>query len=107
MSLWSRFSNVLRGDRMRREIDEELQSHLAEAVEHGRDPEEAYRAFGPALRHREEIRDARVMTWLDSLGADVVFGWRQLKKRKVTSAAAILSMALAIGACTSAFRLVD
>jgi predicted permease len=47
------------------------------------------------------------MAWLDSLRADAVFGWRQLKKKKVTSAAAILSLALAIGACTSAFRLID
>ena len=45
--------------------------------------------------------------WLDSLCADVVFGWRRLRKSKVTSAAAILSLALAIGACTSAFRLID
>jgi hypothetical protein len=28
-------------------------------------------------------------------------------KRKVTSAVAVLSLALAIGACTSAFRLID
>ena len=28
-------------------------------------------------------------------------------KRKATSAAAVLSLALAIGACTSAFRLID
>ena len=46
------------------------------------------------------------MAWLDSLRADAVFGWRQLL-RKGTSAAAILSLALAIGACTSAFRLID
>ena len=44
---------------------------------------------------------------LDSLRSDSVFGWRQLKKNKVTSAAAILSLALAIGACATAFRLVD
>ena len=44
---------------------------------------------------------------LDSLRSDIVFGWRQLRKNKVTSAAAILSLALAIGAFTSAFRLVD
>ncbi len=48
-----------------------------------------------------------VLTWLDSLRADIVFGWRQLNKRKVTSAAAILSLGLAIGASTAAFRLVD
>src|SRR5712675_2457835 len=44
---------------------------------------------------------------LDSLRADAVFGWRQLKKNKITSGAAILSLALAIGSCTSAFRLID
>jgi predicted permease len=107
MSLLSRFANVFRGDRVNREIDEELQSHLEEAVEQGRDPAEARRSLGPALRLREESRDLRLVTWLDSLRADVVFGWRQLMKNKVASAAAILSLALGIGACTSAFRLID
>ena len=46
-------------------------------------------------------------SWLDSFRADAVFGWRQILKRKVISAAAILSLALGIGACTSAFRLID
>ncbi len=107
MSFWSRIANVFRGDGLSREIDEELQSHIEEAIEQGRDPAEARRAFGSALRQREESRDIRVIAWLDSLRADAVFGWRQLKKNKVTSAAAILSLALAIGACTSAFRLID
>src|SRR5713226_881616 len=107
MSLWSRIANVLRGDRLAREIDEELQSHIDEAIEHGRDPVEARRGFGNPLRQREESRDIRLVTWLDSLRADAVFGWRQLLKKKVTSAAAVLSLALAIGACTSAFRIID
>jgi predicted permease len=107
MSLWSRIANVFRGDRLSRDIDEELESHIAEAVELGRDRAEARRAFGPALRQREESRDVRLVPWLDSLRADAVFGWRQLIKRKATSAAAILSLALAIGACITAFRLID
>jgi putative ABC transport system permease protein len=107
MSLWSRIGNVLRGDRLNREIDEELEAHLEEAIARGRDPGEARRAFGSALRHREESRDVRLVAWLESLRADAVLGWRQLKKTKITSAAAILSLALAIGACTSAFRLID
>jgi predicted permease len=89
------------------EIDEEFQSHIEEAIEQGRDPAEARRAFGAALRLREESRDQRLIPWLESLRADAIFGWRQLKKNKVTSAAAILSLALGIGACTGAFRLVD
>jgi len=107
MSLWSRIANVFRAEGPSREIDEELQSHIAEALEHGRDPAEARRAFGSPIHHAEHSRDVRLVTWLDSLRADAVFGWRQLNKKKVTSAAAILSLGLAIGSCTSAFRLID
>ena len=107
MSLWTRIANVFRGNRLNREIDEELEAHIAEAVENGRDPAEARRAFGSVLRHRERSRDARLVTWLESLRSDAVFGWRQLNRNKVTSLSAILSLALAIGACTAAFRLID
>src|SRR5215467_12498570 len=104
MSLLSRIANLLRPARVNRELDEELASHLAEAAARGRDPVEARRAFGSPLHRREESRDIRLIPWLDSLRADAVFGWRQLMKRKVTSAAAVLSLALAIGACTAACR---
>ena len=107
MSLWLRIRNVFSGDRLNREIDEEIESHIAEAIEQGRDPIEARRAFGSRLRSREECRDLKLVPWLDSVRGDAVFGWGQLKKRKAASAAAILSLGLAIGACTSAFRLID
>ena len=107
MSLWTRLANVFRGEHLNREIDEELEAHIAEAVEQGRNPVEARKAFGSTLRHREGSRDVRLVSWLESLCSDAIFGLRQLKKTKVTSAAAILSLALAIGACTSAFRLID
>ena len=107
MSLWSRITNVFRGDRLNRDNEEELQSHIAEAITEGRDPGEARRAFGSFLSHRDKSRDIRLFPWLESLCADAVFGWRQLLKRKVTSAAAVLSLALAIGSCDAAFRLMD
>jgi len=107
MSLWSRITYAFRSDRLNREIDEELDAHLVDAAAEGRDPAEARRALGSALQHREASRDLRLLPCLDSLRADAVFGWRQLAKRKVTSAAAVLSLALGIGACISAFRLID
>jgi len=107
MSLWSRIANTFRGSRVDREIDEELASHFAEGIREGRDPAEVRQRFGSALQIREASRDQRVIAWLESLRADAIFGWRQLMKRKVTSTTAILSLALAIGACTSAFRLID
>jgi putative ABC transport system permease protein len=107
MSLWSRITYVFRGDRLNHEIDEEFAAHIEEAIAAGNDPAEVRRNFGSQLRLREQSRDARIVAWLDCLRADLVFGWRQLLKRKITSAAAVLSLALAIGACTSAFRLID
>ena len=107
MSLWRKIRNVFQGEQLNDEIDEELQSHLDEAVEHGRDAGEARRAFGSPLRHREASRDARLATWLDSFRSDTIFGLRQLRKNKITSIGAILSLALAVGSCMAAFRLID
>ena len=90
-----------------RDIEEEFESHLAEPVARGRDPRRRGEPSGPVLQHREESRDQRLIPWLDAVRADTVFGLRQLMKRKVTSAAAILSLGLAIGSCTAAFRLID
>lgn len=107
MSMWSRLLNVFRGERLNRDLEEEMQAHVDEAIASGRDPAEARRAFGPMLLQREHGRDVRLLPWVDSLRSDVIFGWRQLLKNKVVTGAAILSLALAIGACTAAFRLVD
>ncbi|BDC52253.1 hypothetical protein F183_A45680 [Bryobacterales bacterium F-183] len=105
MSIWSRITNVFRNREA--ELDAELQAHLEEALENGRSAEDARRAFGSPLRMREEMREAQLAVWLDTLKADCVFGWRQLAKNPVVSAAAVLSLALAIGASTAAFRLFD
>jgi len=107
MSLWSRISNALRGERLNREIEEELQFHIDEAIASGRDPKEAHRAFGSALRAHEASHSIRAAGWLESLLADVSFGWRQLSRNQVTSFAAVLSLAIGTGSCVAAFRLID
>jgi putative ABC transport system permease protein len=98
MAWWSRLARTLRSDRVGSEIDEELASHLEEAIAHGRDPNEARRAIGGAAQHREVSRDIRIVPWLDV---------RQILKSRVTSTAAILSLGLAMGASVAAFRVVD
>jgi hypothetical protein len=55
----------------------------------------------------EALRDQRGLPWIESLRSDLVFGWRHLRKHPRTSTAAVLSLALAIGATMTAFRLVD
>ena len=56
---------------------------------------------------RESSRDVKLMTWLESLGRDFRLGFRLLRKDAVVSPAAIVSLGLAIGACTAAFSLID
>ncbi len=107
MSLWSRISNAVHGERLNREIDEELQSHIDEGIASGRDPKEAHRAFGATLHAREASHSIRAAGWLQSLLADVRFGWRQLCRNKVASVAAVLSLALGMGSCVATFRLID
>jgi len=107
MSWMTRFSNLFRQRRLNSEIEEELAAHIEEALQRGRSAEEVRKAFGSPLHHRERSRDIRLLPWLDTLASDVVFGWRQLNKHRAVSAAAILSLALATGATTAAFRLVD
>ncbi|MGC2499514.1 MAG: hypothetical protein WA374_17330 [Acidobacteriaceae bacterium] len=107
MSLASRILNALHPERVNREIDEELQLHIEEAIASGRDPDEARRTFGSILRQREASHSIRVAGWLESLLADTKFGWRQLCRNKVASATAVLSLALGIGSCVGAFRLID
>src|ERR1700739_2200573 len=107
MSLWSRILNALRGERLYREIGEEFKDHIEEAIASGRDPREAHRAFGSALHAREASHGIRAAGWLESLPAHLRFGWRQRCRNKVTSVAAVLSLALGIGSSVAAFRLID
>ena len=100
---------------MQRELDEELQFHLEERTRElmaaGMTREaaarEAARRFGSPLRLREQSLDVKLLPWLDSLGRDVRLGVRMLRKNGGVTAAAVLSLSLALGACVAAFSLVD
>jgi putative ABC transport system permease protein len=107
MAWWSRFARTFGRDRLAKEFDEELESHLEEAVAQGRDPIEARRALGGASQQREASLDVRTLPRLEAVLADGRFGWRQIRKNPITSAAAVLSLGLAMGACLAAFRIVD
>lgn len=80
---------------------------MAAAKAEGADADQVRRRFGHVGSRFEASRDIRLIPWLDSLRGDVVFAWRQLKKNKIATIAAILSIGLAMGACTAAFRLID
>jgi predicted permease len=112
---WLKLRSLGQRRAVKQEIDEELRFHIeqrtAENIAAGMAPadadREARKRFGNFQTIREESREIKLIPWLDSIRGDAVLGWRQLTKKKVTSVAAILSLGLAIGACTAGFRLID
>ena len=93
------------------DLEEELRLHAELAAEQARRRGEPPRdvrvhAVGPT-QTMNALRDQRGLPWLDAITHDVVFGLRQLRKHRGASLAAIVSLGLATGATTAAFRLVD
>lgn len=115
MSWLSRFANAFRSERLDRDLEDELQYHIeartADLVRDGMDPAEAARVarrrFGNQLAMRESSREAKLFPWIESLFRDARFGARILMKERNVTAAAVLSLSLAIGACTAAFSLLN
>jgi putative ABC transport system permease protein len=115
MSWLFRLANVFRSGRLDDDLEDELRFHLEEKtrrlIAEGMPPDaaaqEARRRLGNGLTTRERSRDIKLLPWLDALVRDVRFGCRVLRKDAVVTTAAILSLALAMGACIAAFALID
>ncbi len=103
------------GGKRREEVDEELQFHVERQVEAnlaaGMSPDEARRqaliAFGGRERAREQCREERPSWTLELLLRDVRFALRGLWRNPGLTAAAILTLALAIGASATIFSLLS
>jgi predicted permease len=67
----------------------------------------AKREFGGREQTKERCRDERRWPWLNGLLQDTVFGLRMMRRTPVVTAAAVLSLALAIGANTAIVSLMN
>ena len=97
------------------DFDAEIASHLEletdRLIEEGMHPAEARRAarraFGNVTRSRERFREAGPWIWLDHLGGDLRYAWRQMVATPVSTATIVLSLALGIGVNAAVFSLAD
>jgi predicted permease len=106
---------LFRRERLERELDKELQFHLdaatADLIRGGMAPDEARRVarvqLGGLEQVKEEARDARGTAWLTDALSDVRYALRGMVRSPAFSAAAILTLALGVGANTAVWSILD
>jgi len=115
MAIFRRIANLFRRSRLDREIDAELRSHIAlrtdDNLESGMSPVEARRdaliRFGNPTSTKERVAAMDFALLFESIRSDIRYASRMLIKNPAFAGAAIVVLALGIGASVAIFAFVD
>jgi putative ABC transport system permease protein len=115
IKLASYLRNPRAGRRFEQELDDELRFHVEMQIEQnirgGMDPQAArtaaMRRFGGVEQIKERCREQRLLYWFDSFRQDLAFGARSLAKNTGLTTIIVVTLALAIGATTAVFSVID
>ncbi len=101
------FSRQPTGSELEHEIQQHLQMLTDRFILRGMEPgvagAAARRQFGNATLLRERHHQQRTLSFLVTLGRDLRFGLRQLRRNPILACVAIVSLSLGIGANTAIF----
>ena len=105
------FARPKADDELNKEMRFHLQQQIEENLTKGLLPEDAHNAalrrLGRTTQIQEECRDMRRTNYFESLIQDLRYAWRTLSKNRAFTVVMVLTLALAIGANSAIFSVID